>query len=57
MAVVGSNGPGSDPALLRRLFEAVPDGLWLFDDEGVTIWANDATARILGRTSPATSRT
>jgi two-component system, sensor histidine kinase and response regulator len=49
MAVVGSNGPGSDPALLRRLFEAVPDGLWLFDDEGVTIWANDATARILGR--------
>ncbi|MFC7493179.1 MULTISPECIES: response regulator [unclassified Nocardioides] len=49
MAVVGSDGPGGDPALLGRLFGAIPDGLWLFDDDGVTTWANDAMARILGR--------
>ncbi|MBB3045307.1 response regulator [Nocardioides soli] len=42
-------GPGADPALLRRLFEANPDGLWLIDDAGVTSWANDAMAGILGR--------
>ncbi|MDF1605057.1 PAS domain-containing hybrid sensor histidine kinase/response regulator [Nocardioides sp. YIM 152315] len=49
MAAAGPDGPGSDPALLRRLFEALPDGLWLFDDDGVTTWANAAMARILGR--------
>jgi two-component system, sensor histidine kinase and response regulator len=42
-------GP-DDPAFVRRLFDAHPDGLWLFDDEGVTVWANDNIARILGRT-------
>ena len=44
-------GP-DDPAFVRRLFDAHPDGLWLFDDAGVTLWANDNIARILGR-SPA----
>src|SRR6478735_5393427 len=41
-------GP-DDPAFVRRLFDAHPDGLWLFDDDGVTVWANDNIARILGR--------
>ena len=41
--------PGDDPALLRRLFDANPDGLWLFGDDGVTTWANAHMARILGR--------
>jgi two-component system sensor histidine kinase/response regulator len=41
--------PEDDPALLRRLFEANPDGLWLFGDDGVTTWANANMARILGR--------
>ncbi len=36
-------------ALERRLFEAIPDGLWVLDDRGVTTWANERMARILGR--------
>ena len=40
---------GADPDLELRLFRANPDGLWLFDDTGVTIWANDAMADLLGR--------
>ncbi|WP_051551625.1 response regulator [Nocardioides sp. URHA0020] len=40
---------GEDPALLRRLFDANPDGLWLFGDDGVTTWANAHMARIFGR--------
>ena len=32
-----------------RLFALIPDGLWVFDDEGVTTWANDRMAELLGR--------
>ncbi len=42
-------GRGDDAAFLRRLVDAHPDGLWLIDDEGVTVWANDHMARLLGR--------
>jgi PAS domain S-box-containing protein len=35
-----------DPALLLAL---IPDGLWIFDDRGVTTWANDKMAELLGR--------
>src|SRR6478735_6113328 len=38
-----------DPAFIRRLFDAHPDGLWVFDDDGLTVWANDNMARMLGR--------
>lgn len=38
-----------DPELARRLFALVPDGLWVFDDDGRTTWANDRMAAILGR--------
>ncbi|MBA2954640.1 response regulator [Nocardioides sp. MAH-18] len=38
-----------DPGFIRRLFDAHPDGLWVFDDDGVTVWANDHMARMLGR--------
>lgn len=38
-----------DPTFIRRLFDAHPDGLWVFDDDGVTVWANDHMARMLGR--------
>jgi PAS domain S-box-containing protein len=45
----GHDGSEVDPELVRRLFEAQTDGLWLFDDTGVTTWANAHMARILGR--------
>ncbi|HEU5036376.1 MAG TPA: response regulator [Nocardioides sp.] len=32
-----------------RLFALIPDGLWVFDDEGVTTWANERMAELLGR--------
>ncbi len=38
-----------DPALARQLLLANPDGLWVLDDEGITTYANDNMARILGR--------
>jgi PAS domain S-box-containing protein len=49
MASGGDRRSWDEPALVRRLFDANPDGLWLFDDEGVTTWANANMARILGR--------
>ena len=45
----GDARPDDDPELVRRLFDANPDGLWLFDDRGVTTWANANMTRILGR--------
>ena len=39
-----------DGDLARRLFALIPDGLWVFDDEGTTTWANPRMAEILGRT-------
>lgn len=33
----------------RLLFDLVPDGLWVFDDDAVTTWANDRMAELLGR--------
>jgi PAS domain S-box-containing protein len=32
-----------------RLLALIPDGLWVFDDHGVTTWANDRMAELLGR--------
>jgi PAS domain S-box-containing protein len=49
MATGGEQRAWDDPALVRRLFDANPDGLWLFDDSGVTRWANANMARLLGR--------
>ncbi len=37
------------PLLHRRLVEAIPDGLWVFDEHGRTLFANDQMARLLGR--------
>ena len=37
---------GSDAS---RLFALIPDGLWVFDDHGITTWANDRMAELLGR--------
>ncbi|MGB0098721.1 MAG: ATP-binding protein, partial [Nocardioides sp.] len=39
-----------DPDLPGRLLALIPDGLWLFDDAGTTLWANDRMAELLGRT-------
>ncbi len=39
-----------DAALRTRLFDAVPDGLWMFDDAGITTFANQRMADIVGRT-------
>ncbi|KQW48045.1 hypothetical protein ASC77_16775 [Nocardioides sp. Root1257] len=49
MTTGGGPQPTDDPLVLRRLFDANPDGLWLFDDTGITTWANAKMARILGR--------
>ena len=39
-----------DPAELQRwLAQASPDGLWVFDREGRTVYANDRLAELLGR--------
>ena len=32
-----------------RLLALIPDGIWVFDDEAVTTWANDRMAELLGR--------
>ena len=48
MATGGGERLGEDPAFVRRLFDASPDGLWLFDDDAVTLWANRRMARIVG---------
>ena len=45
----GHDSAGVDPALVRRLFEANPDGLWVHDDHGITTFANAHMARLLGR--------
>ncbi|PVG81989.1 hybrid sensor histidine kinase/response regulator [Nocardioides gansuensis] len=42
-------GGSEDEDFKLRLFDAVPDGLWLIDDEGVTRWANERMAQMLGR--------
>ncbi|MCW2773315.1 MAG: barA 1 [Nocardioides sp.] len=39
-----------DSDLVRRLFEAMPDGLWMFDERGITTYANTRMAEIVGRT-------
>ncbi len=49
MATGGDQASWDDPAQVRRLLDANPDGLWLFDDSGVTRWANANMARLLGR--------
>jgi PAS domain S-box-containing protein len=42
-------GAEADPDLARRLFEASPDGVWVFDDDGITTFANARMAEIVGR--------
>ena len=37
-----------DDALYRSLVRASSDGLWIFDETGTTIWANDRMAELLG---------
>ena len=37
------------PQLHQRLVEASPDGLWLLDEHGRTVFANEGMARLLGR--------
>ncbi|MGY2701503.1 response regulator [Nocardioides sp. HB32] len=39
----------SDGSDASRYFALIPDGLWVFDDQGVTTWANDRMAELLGR--------
>ncbi|MBZ5738367.1 response regulator [Nocardioides mangrovi] len=39
----------ADPDVVRRLFAAGPDGVWVFDDSGRTTYANAMMAEILGR--------
>ncbi len=38
-------------ALFRAIVRSTTDGLWIFDNAGITIFANDRLAEILGRTS------
>ncbi len=40
----------TSPEFFERLTHANRDGLWVLDDRGRTLWANDEMARILGRT-------
>jgi two-component system, sensor histidine kinase and response regulator len=49
MVVDGMGDEETDPDLVRRLFEASPDGLWVFDDDGITTFANARMAEIVGR--------
>lgn len=42
---VGAGDPGPD----LRAFELLPDGIWIFDDDGITTYANGRMARMLGR--------
>ena len=42
---VGAGDPGSD----LRAFELLPDGIWIFDDDGITTYANRRMAQMLGR--------
>jgi PAS domain S-box-containing protein len=37
--------------LFRAIVRSTTDGLWIFDDAGITIFANDRLAEILGRTT------
>lgn len=39
---------GSWGELEDWVLQAVPDGLWVFDDDGTTVWGNDRLARMLG---------
>lgn len=41
----------SDPLFARSVLASAPDGLWLIDPDGVTLWANERMARLLGRTA------
>ncbi len=38
-------------ALFRAIVRSTTDGLWIFDDAGITVFANDRLAEILGRTT------
>ncbi len=42
---VGAGGPGPD----LRAFELLPDGIWIFDDDGITTYTNRRMADMLGR--------
>jgi len=50
MVTGGKDMADAEPDLVRRLFEAMPDGLWMFDDQGITTFANTRMAEIVGRT-------
>jgi two-component system sensor histidine kinase/response regulator len=50
MSSASDDVAGDESDLVRRLFEAMPDGLWMFDDRGITTYANARMAEIVGRT-------
>ncbi len=39
---------GSSSELRDWILQAVPDGLWVFDRDGATVWANESLAALLG---------
>ena len=41
-------GNGINDALYRSIVEESPDGIWVFDLDGRTIYANDAIAELYG---------
>jgi PAS domain S-box-containing protein len=45
---VADVGNGINDALYRSIVEESPDGIWVFDLEGRTIYANDAIAELYG---------
>ena len=49
MSSEGYGGAAGVPDLDLRPFEVLPDGIWIFDDQGVTIYANRRMAEMLGR--------
>ena len=50
MGSAAKDKAGGEPDVVRRLFEAIPDGLWMFDEHGITTFANARMAEIVGRT-------
>ncbi|WP_457205030.1 response regulator [Nocardioides sp. P5_C9_2] len=45
---MADGGNGINDALYRTIVEESPDGIWVFDLEGRTIYANDALAELYG---------
>ncbi len=50
MSSAGDPDGAGDPGPDLRAFELLPDGVWIFDDDGITTYANQRMAQMLGRT-------